>query len=119
MKNNIGVIIYLIVIAVIILVPIGITIGITIGQYTNNEEIEITVKDKYIKNGKDNGKYLVVDEEDNTYEITDMLFKGKFNSTDIYNRLEIGKTYKVKISGHRVRFLSMYQNINEIIEEGE
>lgn len=115
MRNYIGEIIYLIIIAVIILIPIGITIG----QYTNNEEIEITVKDKYIKNGNDSGKYLVVDEEDNTYEITDMLFKGKFNSADIYNRLEIGKTYKIKISGHRVRFLSMYQNINEIIEEGE
>lgn len=115
MRNHIGEIIYLIIIAVIILIPIGIAIG----QYTNNEEIEITVKDKYIKNGKDNGKYLVVDEEDNIYEITDMLFKGKFNSTDIYNRLEIGKTYKVKISGHRIRFLSMYQNINEIIEEGD
>lgn len=115
MRNHIREIIYLIIIAVIILIPIGITIG----QYTDNEEIEITVKDKYIKNGKDNGKYLVVDEEDNTYEITDMLFKGKFNSTDIYNRLEIGKTYKVKISGHRIRFLSMYQNINEIIEEGD
>lgn len=115
MKANILTIIYLIILLVGILVPIGITIS----QYTNNEEIEITVKDKYIKNGKDNGKYLVVDEEDNTYEITDMLFKGKFNSTDIYNRLEIGKTYKVKISGHRIRFLSMYQNINEIIEEGE
>lgn len=115
MRNHIGEIIYLIIIVAILLIPIGIKIG----QYTSNEEIEITVKDKYIKNGKDNGKYLVVDEEDNTYEITDMLFKGKFNSTDIYNRLEIGKTYKVKISGHRIRFLSMYQNINEIIEEGE
>lgn len=115
MKYDILTIIYLIIIAVIILVPFGITSG----QYTNNREVEITVKDKYIKNGKNNGKYLVVDKEDNTYEITDMFFKWKFDSTDIYNRLEIGKTYKVKISGYRIRFLSIYPNINKILEEGE
>lgn len=44
------------------------------------------------------------------------MFKGKFNSTDIYNALEIGKTYKVETSGKRIHFFSMYPNINKIIE---
>lgn len=90
-------------------------------KYGNNQTIEITIKDKYVKNGKsgDSSKYLVVDIDNNAYEVTDLFFKGKFNSTDIYSILEIGKTYKVKTSGRRIRFLSMYPNINKVIEECE
>lgn len=85
-------------------------------EYGNNQTIEITIKDKFIKNGEDSGKYLIVDTNNNTYQITDLMFKGKFNSTDIYNALEIGKTYKVETSGKRIHFFSMYPNINKIIE---
>lgn len=86
-------------------------------EYSNNQVIEITIKDKYIKSGSKSGKYLVVDTNNNTYQITDLMFKGKFNSTDIYNSLEIGKTYKVETSGKRIHIFSWYQNINKIIEE--
>lgn len=86
-------------------------------EYGNNQTIEITIKDKFIKNGGDSGNYLIVDTNNNTYQITDLMFKGKFNSTDIYNALEIGKTYKVETSGKRIHFFSMYPNINKIIEE--
>lgn len=104
---------------IVILLVIIIGFIPTIIPYTNNEIIEITVKEKYIKNGKDNGKYLIVDINNNTYEITDLLFKKKFNSTDIYNSLEIGKKYKIKVSGKRIHYLSMYKNINKIICESE
>lgn len=101
----------------IVLLGFGFIFGtITIG-YTNNEVIEITIKDKYVKNGSKSGEYLIVDSNNNTYQVTDLLFKGKFNSTDIYNQLEIGKTYRVEISGKRIHIFSMYQNINKVIEE--
>lgn len=58
--------------------------------------------------------YMVVDSNKNTYKITDLFFKFKFNSTDLYNELEIGKTYKVKISRFRIKLLSEYPNINEV-----
>lgn len=115
MEDHTIVMVTLITIIVFMLFPIGISIA----QYTNNEEIEIIVKDKYIKNNSNNGKYLVVDNDKNTYQITDLFFRLKFNSTDIYNELEIGKTYKIQISGFRIRFLSIYPNINKIIEEVE
>ena len=101
----------------ITLLGLGFIFGLTIVKYTDNQIIEITVKDKYVKNGSKSGKYLIVDSNNNTYQVTDLLFKGKFNSTDIYNQLEIGKTYKVKISGKRIHIFSMYQNINKVIEE--
>lgn len=103
----------------------AIIIGLIIGciywnwkiTYGNVQTIEITVKDKYIKrsgSSESNDKYLVVDTENNTYEITDLTFIGKWNSTDLYNELDVGEKYKITISGVRNQFLSMYQNINKI-----
>lgn len=115
MEKIISITLIIIVLIVGVLVPI---IGI-ICSYSNDREVILTVKDKYIKNGGKTGKYLVVDENNNTYEITDMLFKGKFNSTDLYNKLEINRTYKVKVTGCRINIISMYPNINEILESEE
>jgi len=83
-------------------------------EYLNNQEREITVTDKYIKRSGEADIYLIVDENKNTYKITDLFFKFKFNSTDLYNELEKGNTYKVKTSGFRIKILSQYPNINEI-----
>ena len=86
-------------------------------SYGNVKEIEITVKDKYIKKGagsESGDKYLVVDTNNNTYEITDLTFIGKWNSTDLYNGLDVGETYNITTSGIRNGFFSMYPNINKI-----
>lgn len=112
MKDWIGIII----IGTIILGILGLSVWKSTIPYSNNETIEITIKEKYIKNNSKSGKYLVVDTNNNTYEITDLFFKRKFNSTDIYNQLEVGKTYKVEVSGKRIHYWSMYRNINRIIE---
>lgn len=113
MENKILGIVYIL----MIILSLGFIFGDVAIRYGNNQTIEITIKDKYIKNGSKSGKYLVVDTNNNTYQITDLTFKGKFNSTDIYNQLEIGKTYRVEISGKRIHIFSWYQNINKIIEE--
>lgn len=83
-----------------------ITVVLIFSEYFNNQEIEITVEDKYIKRGVKTDIYLIVDENKNTYKITDLFFKFKFNSTDLYNELEKGNTYKVKTSGFRIKILS-------------
>ena len=88
--------------------------------YGNQKTLEITVKDKYIKrSGSESDKYLVVDTDGNTYEITDLTWLGKWNSTDLYNQLELNNTYKIETSGVRNGFLSLHPNINKIekIEE--
>lgn len=86
----------------------------TIMGYLNPEEFEIIVSDKYVK-GK-NGQYFIIDENKNAYTIQDLFFKGKFNSTDLYNQMEIGKKYKIETTGYRIHFLSEYRNINKIYE---
>lgn len=88
-------------------------------NYLNPKSYTIEIKDKFIKNGGKSGKYLVVDSNNKTYEISDLLFLGKFNSTDIYNSIDIGKSYKIYTTGYRIHIFSLYQNINkiELLEE--
>ncbi len=86
--------------------------------YMNEQTIECTVKDKWVKNYSSDSEYLVSC-DDTVYKISDLMFKGKFNSSDIYARLEIGKRYKMKITGYRLPYFSEYQNINEIEEIGD
>jgi hypothetical protein len=106
---------YVIVIVFILISVIGIAIFSSIAPYLDEQTIIITIKDKYIKaTDKNTQKYLVVDTNNNTYEITDLFFKGKFNSTDIYNQLDINKTYEVEVTGKRIHFFSWYQNINKV-----
>lgn len=100
------------------LIIIGIIVAIMfpiIHDYTNKQVIAIEIKDKYIKRNNNTDVYMIVDSDNNTYCITDLFFKGKFNSTDIYNSLEIGQAYLVEVTGVRNRFLSWYQNINKIL----
>lgn len=83
------------------------------GEEGFNSEIECVVNDKWVKRSGDNDKYLVSCGEE-VYQITDNLFYGKFNSSDIYSELQIGKRYKLQVSGFRFGLTSSYKNINEI-----
>lgn len=118
-KNINGHIVTNILILLFVLAIIGFTIYCVTIEYQNGETIEITVKDKYVKRKGESDLYLVATEEGETYKIEDLFFKGKFNSTDLYNELDIGEKYKVEVTGARIPFFSMYKNINtvELLEE--
>lgn len=111
--NKGNILINIIIVLVIIFILGFLFYCITI-DYQNKEIIEITIKDKYIKRNGESDLYLVATEEGETYKITDLLFKGKFNSSDIYNELDIGKKYKVEITGVRIPIFSMYKNLNKV-----
>ena len=98
----------------IIIAFIGSIIFDIVLDYAFEETNVIVIKDKYVKTEGNAGIYFIIDKDNNAYVIRDLLFKKKFNSTDIYNQIEIGKTYKVKTTGKRIHFLSKYKNINEI-----
>lgn len=79
-----------------------------------------TVTDKGIKNKNKDSKYLVYckDEDGHTavYEVTDSMVYGRFNSSDVYAEIEIGKTYEFTVGGDRSEFWSWYPNIYECKE---
>ena len=113
-KNINGHIVTNILILLFVLVIIGFTIYCVTIEYQNGETIEITVKDKYVKRNGESDLYLVATEEGETYKIEDLFFKGKFNSTDLYNELDIGEKYKVEVTGVRIPIFSMYKNLNKV-----
>lgn len=91
-------------------------------SYMNEQTTECVVKDKWIKRPRSSEDELyLVNCGGTTYKVSDLLFKGKFNSADIYGNLEIGKKYKITTTGYRWGYFSEYQNINsyELIEEEE
>jgi len=83
-------------------------------NYMNEQTVECTVEEKWIKRTNSEGSDLyLVSCGGKVYKVADLLFKGKFNSADIYAKLKVGNKYRLTTTGYRWGFLSEYQNINE------
>lgn len=88
-------------------------------RYNDSQtQISITVTEKERVSDGENSKYLVWTENE-TFECTDEMFLGKYNSSDIYGKLHPGHTYKVTVVGWRNHFFSTYRNIISIDSESE
>jgi len=76
------------------------------------------VTEKEVQRNGDDSKYLIFIESDEggtkVLENTDELVTLKFNSSDIYGKVEIGETYTFDTIGWRIPFLSMYENIVDV-----
>jgi hypothetical protein len=70
-------------------------------------------KSKQINQDSSGGKYLIFTDNE-VLENTDSLWYWKWNSSDFYNKIEAGKTYKFTVYGWRVPFMSWYRNIVEV-----
>ncbi len=82
------------------------------------ETITITVTDKAIKRYDEKDKYLVYTGGE-VYEVTDALPILRFDSSDDYGRLTVGKKYVVKVCGWRIRIFSQYRNIIDVVRQVE
>lgn len=82
---------------------------------SNKRTVTVEVTDKGIKTKGEDSKYLIYTKdaagEIMVFEITDTLVYQRFNSSDVYAGIEIGKTYDFTIVGIRFPFFSMYPNI--------
>lgn len=114
----IDVITFLAIIGVIAAV-IGYPMWRAVKKVSDYRWVTATVSDKGTKRHDDNERYLIYTTE-GTFEITDSLFAGRFDSSDLYGKIEVGKTYQMYIAGERHPFLTMYPNLYEIKEvEGD
>ena len=94
-----------------------ISIAYSIAYLSTTEIIEITIKDKEritTGSGENISSKFIIYEQSEVFENTDAWLFFKFNSADVQNELTVGKTYKVKVVGWRIQFLSWYRNIISI-----
>lgn len=83
--------------------------------YATEDNVTFTVaKAERVIYGR-SSKYLIFT-KDETFENTDSIAYFKFNSSDLYGQINKGKTYKAKVAGVRIPFLSWYRNIIRIQE---
>ena len=88
--------------------------GYPVAYRLSSETIEVTIKDKEritTGSGESISSKFIIYTENEVFENTDSWIYFKFNSTDHQNKYTVGETYRVKVAGWRVPFLSMYRNV--------
>jgi hypothetical protein len=80
----------------------------------NERDTLCTVTDK--DRGQNQGGYRIYTEQCGVLEDTDSLWRGKFNSADVWQQIQPGHAYQMKIVGWRFGFLSHFPNILEVQE---
>lgn len=117
MKNQSGITLIELMVGFVFATIVGLFLAVgPILSHTSEDYATITVKNKerICEGGKSGScKYLIFTEQ-GVYSNVDDLYQLKFNSSDIYNEIEVGQTYDVKVNWYRVPFMSWYQNILEI-----
>lgn len=92
--------------AILIVGLIAFSLWRPIDKVSNLREETIVVTDKMVKDDV----YLIYS-EDTTYEITDSWLYPRFNSSDLYGKIQVGESYNIIVGGSRIPFLSWYPNI--------
>lgn len=91
--------------------------GHEVDKAWNRYEITTKVTDKGIKNYGNSSTYLIYTKdvygEVQVLEITDNLLSLRFDSSNVYANIEVGKTYTFVVGGDRVELFSWYPNIYE------
>lgn len=111
MKNK-GFIEFVIVVLLAIMLA-GMILVSPILAYVTNDTVTFTVKEKENIVRNDSSKYLIYTDSE-VFENTDSLWYWKWNSSDVYRDLEVGKQYEAEVYGFRVPFLSWYRNIVDV-----
>lgn len=83
--------------------------GCAVANHKEYDQTFTVTGKENVKSGN-SGKYLVYTDK-TTYEIEDSWIFWRWDSSDVYGKIEIGKTYTATLQGYRVPFLSWYQNI--------
>lgn len=89
---------------------VGFVVWVAHLPYSNRHWQTLTVTDKTVKLDNKDSKYLVFTDR-GVYQDTDAFFIGKFNSSDVYGALTVGKSYICSVMGVRNHFFSWYQDI--------
>jgi hypothetical protein len=88
--------------------------------HLDRETYRATVTDKQVKRADTTDKYLIFtklkDGNVRVFENTDSGIELKFDSSNVYAKIEVGKTYDLRTYGFRIPYFSMYENIIDVKE---
>lgn len=104
---------FLVLVGIIWIAPSFIYHYILVGTHSYCIEDKDRIVDTTTEKGS---KYLIYTDVE-VLENTDTWYYIKYNSSDVYNDLKIGKCYDLKVYGMRIPFLSWYKNIVKIKAE--
>jgi len=104
----------IIVIAIIVLIVIAIA-GSMILQLGMKQTLTTTITNKE-RVVKDKDSYYLVWTDKEVFSLKDSFWNFQFRSSDLYGKLQPGKTYEVVVYGLRIPFFSWYRNIISVKE---
>ena len=94
----------------IFLVVFFLATSMVYSYFTVFEKI-ITVKEKdSVKTGK-YGKNIISDTDGSVYTIENSIFYDFFTAMELFTKIELNQSYKVKGFGYRIPILGIYPNI--------
>ncbi len=100
---------------VFIIITMIIMMKFKITTYTHTSVITATVSDKerITQSDGENGisSFYLVYTDKGTFKLEDDIFRGNWESSDVYGSLKTDSTYTFTTSGYRFGFFSMYPNI--------
>lgn len=100
--------------AIIIAIIVIDIIASIVTSFNDHTYVATVTKQERIMNST-NSYYLIFtkDDDGNYYEFKneDNIFRFKFDSSKIYNQLEVGKKYEFTVVGFRFKPFSFYENI--------
>ena len=105
-----------VIVTIVVLIAVGFIIFAGVNSWNNwanrtRETVTIEVTGKEVKSdGDSESKYLIYT-KDEVFENTDAYYFDKFNSSDLYGQLEIGKKYSCDSFGERNPRWSWYRNL--------
>lgn len=90
--------------------------GYALAKNSHREVRTCTVVDKDRTRTENGSDMRIYTENCGVLQVSDTLFGGQFNSSDVYSQIKPQHTYKFTTAGWRVSFLSMFPNIINVEE---
>lgn len=99
-----------VVVAVIMISVSMFRIGVTQTHY----DCVVIDKDSVFLDNHRGNQYRVYTENCGVFSVEDEPLKMRFNSADIYSKINVGETYNFETVGWRIPLASMFPNIMEV-----
>ena len=98
------------IVVVLVIIVGGLIGGAAYKGSERSETAKVNSKERVCKSGNSDCAYLVFTDKD-TFQVTDSLINGRFNSSDVYGQIQQGQTYNFRVQGWRVPIASWYPPI--------